>query len=313
MIVRGDARQLPLKNESVQCVVTSPPYFQLRDYSCGPRELGSEDTPEEYVAALLGVFREVRRVLRRDGVLWLVLGDSRWGGTPRQRALKHPVLKPKDLIGIPWRVALALQADGWYLRADVIWAKPNPMPDPVGDRPTGAHEYVFLLSKHCNYYYDADAIAEPAITDHLSGNHFIRPHRLSWGNRGNSTYWNDVGGRRNRRDVWQLKSEPTSEGHYATFPAALAQLCILAGSRFGDLILDPFAGSGTVGEVCSRLSRRWVGVELSAEYVALARQRTAEAGFVFKESIDPRIDAFPDTSAEAADKTSAKLLQRFRR
>jgi DNA modification methylase len=140
---------------------------------------------------LLEVFREVHRVLRKDGVLWLVLGDSRWGGNPRQRALKHPVLKPKDLIGIPWRVALALQADGWYLRADVIWAKPNPMPDPVRDRPSRSHEYVFLLSKSRSYYYDADAIAEPAVSDHPSGNHFVRPHRLSWGNRGNSTGWNE--------------------------------------------------------------------------------------------------------------------------
>jgi len=292
MIVRGDARQIPLRDESVQCVVTSPPYFQLRDYSCGLREIGSEDTPEEYVAALLGVFREVRRVLRKDGVLWLVLGDSRWGGTPRQRALKHPVLKPKDLIGMPWRVALALQADGWYLRADVIWAKPNPMPDPVGDRPTGAHEYVFLLSKHRNYYYDADAIAEPAVSDHPSANRLTRRHDQRHGHRGVSIGWSDIGGQRNRRDVWLLRSDQHKVEHYAAFPAALAKLCILAGSRFGDLILDPFAGSGTVGEVCSRLSRRWVGVELSAEYAALARQRTAQAGFVFKESIDPRIDAF---------------------
>jgi hypothetical protein len=207
MIVRGDARQIPLRDESVQCVVTSPPYFQLRDYSCGVREIGNEDTPEEYVGALLEAFREVRRVLRNDGVLWLVLGDASWGTTPRQRALKHPVLKPKDRIGLPWHVALALQADGWYLRADVIWAKPNPMPDPVGGRPSRSHEYIFLLSKSRNYYYDADAIAEPTVSDHPSANRFIGRHDQRHGHRGTSTCWNDIGGRRNRRDVWQFKSD----------------------------------------------------------------------------------------------------------
>ena len=143
MIVRGDARRIPLRNETVQCTVTSPPYFQLRHYPCGARQLGREATPEAYIAALVEVFREVRRVLRPDGVLWLVLGDANWGTNSRQCSLHHPILKPKDLIGIPWRVALALQADGWYLRADVIWAKPNPMPEPVRDRPTRSHEYVF--------------------------------------------------------------------------------------------------------------------------------------------------------------------------
>jgi DNA modification methylase len=281
MIVRGDARQIPLRDESVQCVVTSPPYFQLRDYSCGPREIGNEDTPEEYVAALLDVFREVRRVLRHDGVLWLVLGDASWGTTPRQRALKHPLLKPKDLIGLPWRVALALQADGWYLRADVIWAKPNPMPDPVGDRPSRSHEYVFLFSKSRNYYYDSDAIAEPTVSNHPSANRFTRRYDQRHGHRGISTCWDDIGGRRNRRDVWQITSEPACEAHYATFPAALARLCVLAGSQLGDLVLDPFAGTGTVGEVCGRLSRRWAGVELSAAYAMLARQRTAQVGLLF--------------------------------
>ena len=218
MIVRGDARQIPLRDESVQCVVTSPPYFQLRDYSCGPREIGNEDTPEEYVAALLDVFREVRRVLRHDGVLWLVLGDASWGTTPRQRALKHPVLKPKDLIGLPWRVALALQADGWYLRADVIWAKPNPMPDPVGDRPSRSHEYVFLFSKSRNYYYDADAIAEPTVSDHPSANRFTRRYDQRHGHRGTSTCWNDIGGRRNRRDVWQIKSDQPKRPTTRRFP-----------------------------------------------------------------------------------------------
>jgi DNA modification methylase len=281
MIVRGDARRIPLRDETVQCVVTSPPYFQLRDYQCGARQLGREATPEAYIAELVEVFREVRRVLRHDGVLWLVLGDANWGTNSNQRSLRHPVLKPKDLIGIPWRVALALQADGWYLRADVIWAKPNPMPEPVRDRPTRSHEYVFLLSKSRRYYYNADAIAEPAVSDHPSANRFRGRHQPTHGNRGNSTFWTNVGGRRNRRDVWQISSALTSAAHYATFPAELAQLCILAGARPGDLVLDPFAGSGTVGEVAEKASRRWVGLELSAKYVALARQRTAQVGLPF--------------------------------
>jgi DNA modification methylase len=293
MIIRGDARRIPLREGTVQCVVTSPPYFQLRDYQCGPPQLGLEATPEQYVAALVEVFREVRRVLRDDGVLWLVLGDSYWGANRRdnetgdrrrRRARPHPTLKRKDLIGVPWRVALALQADGWHLRADVIWAKPNPMPEPVRDRPTRSHEYVFLLSKRRRYFYDAGAIAELAISGHPSGNHFVRPHRPAWGNRGNSTFWNKVGGKRNRRDVWTMPSEATAEAHYATFPAELARLCILAGSRPGALVLDPFLGSGTVGAAAEWLGRRWAGIELSAEYAALARRRTAQAGLPFKPS-----------------------------
>jgi DNA modification methylase len=281
MLIRGDARRIPLRDATVQCVVTSPPYFQLRDYAAGVQEIGNEATPEAYVAALLEVFREVRRVLRDDGVLWLVLGDSAWGTTSRQRATRHPVLKLKDLIGLPWRVALALQADGWYLRADVIWAKPNPMPDPVRDRPSRSHEYVFLLSKRWRYYYNAAAIAEPAVSDHSSGNRGRGRSGLVHGQRGVNTGWDDLGGRRNRRDVWQLPSAKTADVHYATFPAELAQLCVLAGARPGDLVLDPFAGTGTVGEVCARTGRRWVGLELAAEYIALARRRTAQAGLPF--------------------------------
>jgi DNA modification methylase len=280
MIVRGDARKIPLRDECVQCVVTSPPYFQLRDYHCGEREIGNEDTPEEYVVSLVEVFREVRRVLRRDGVLWLVLGDSYWGP-----AARHSRLKRKDLIGIPWRVALALQADGWYLRSDVIWAKPNPMPEPVRDRPTRSHEYVFLLSKGRRYYYDAGAIAELAVSEHPSANRLHQRHQRTHGNRGNSTFWNDVGGRRNRRDVWELTSDLTTAAHYAAFPAELARLCILAGSRPGDLVLDPFVGSGTVGEVCARWSRRWIGIDLSAKYATLTRRRTAQAGLPLKCSV----------------------------
>ncbi len=174
MVIRGDARRIPLRDETVQCVVTSPPYFQLRDHQCGEGQIGLEATPEAYIAALVEVFREVWRVLRRDGVLWLVMGDSYWGTNSSQRTSRHPTLKPKDLIGIPWRIALALQADGWYLRADVIWSKPNPMPEPVRDRPTRSHEYVFLLSKGRHYYYDAGAIAEPAVSNHPSASEMKR-------------------------------------------------------------------------------------------------------------------------------------------
>jgi DNA modification methylase len=303
MIIRGDARHIPLRDRTIQCVVTSPPYFQLRDYQCGPAQLGLEATPELYVGALVEVFREVRRVLRDDGVLWLVLGDSysaairngsrspigRERSAPRASASTAglvrphhaPKLKRKDLIGIPWRVALALQQDGWHLRADVIWVQPNKMPEPVVDRPTRSYEHVFLLAKGRRYFYDAGAIAEEALSDHPSANRFSRRPALTWGNRGTSTFWNNIGGRRNRRDVWQFPSEMTSAAHYATFPAELARLCILAGSRSGDLVLDPFLGSGTTGEVAERLSRRWAGIELSAKYVALAHQCTAQTGLSF--------------------------------
>ena len=281
MIIRGDARNIPLRDETVQCVVTSPPYFQLRDYQCGERQIGLEATPEAYIADLVEVFREVRRVLRADGVLWLVLGDCYWGTNSSQRSLHHRTLKSKDLIGIPWRIALALQNDGWYLRADVIWAKPNPMPEPVRDRPTRSHEYVFLLSKSRRYCYDAGAIAESAVSDHPSANRFRRPHARTHGNRGNNTFWTAVGGKRNCRDVWHLRSEPTTEAHYATFPAELARRCVLAGSRPADLVLDPFAGAGTIGKVCEELSQQWIGVDLQAEYREIARRRTAQMRFLF--------------------------------
>jgi DNA modification methylase len=309
MIVRGDARNIPLHDQTVQCVVTSPPYFRLRDYGSSG-QIGLEANPEQYITALVEVFREVRRVLRDDGVLWLVLGDSYWGVTERggmdtigtkqesnrgsaaahRRSLNnvkycHPVLKRKDLIGIPWRVALALQADGWHLRSDVIWVKPNVMPESVLDRPTRSHEYVFLLAKRRRYFYDPAAIAEQALSDHPSLNRLHRSHGFTWGNRGNSTFCNNVGGKRNRRDVWQFPSEPTTEAHYASFPTTLATLCILAGSRLGDLVLDPFLGSGTTGEVAERLGRRWAGLELSTEYTAIARRRTAQAGLPFNGSL----------------------------
>ncbi len=224
--------------------------------------------------------------------------------------MQHPALKPEDLIGIPWRITLALQADGWYLRADVIWAKPNSMPEPARDRPTRSHEYVFLLSKSRRYYYDAGAIAEPAVSDHPSANRFVRRPQRTHGNRGNGTSWTDVGGKRNRRDVWQFKSEPsrrrepTTDAHFATFPTELAQVCILAGSQPEGLVLDPFAGAGTVGEASERLARRWIGVELSTEYGPFARRRTAQMGLPFKHTLLDSQDTSSPSGREKIDQRS---------
>ncbi len=294
-IIEGDCREVlrSLDARSVQTCVTSPPYFGLRDYG-HDGQLGLEATPDEFVTALVEVFREVRRVLSDDGTAWLNLGDSYAGGGrgdgaeaakqktnhgslgfPRQKPPSG--LKAKDLIGIPWMVAFALRADGWYLRSDIIWAKPNPMPESVTDRPTKAHEYLFLLSKSRSYFYDAGAIAESAVSDHPSGNGYARDERLSYadanGARGQSEPWANVGGTRNRRSVWTIPSSPFPGAHFATFPPKLIEPCILAGSHPDDLVLDPFAGSGTTGMVALRHGRSFVGVELSPTYAQLARDR----------------------------------------
>ena len=292
-----------LEAGNVQTCVTSPPYWGLRDYGVAG-QLGLEPTPEEYVARMVDVFRLVRRVLADDGVIWVNLGDSyagssQNGGTDPSGLLGYGNsgtrnvvdthapkrglggLKPKDLVGIPWRVAFALQSDGWYLRQDIIWAKPNPMPESVTDRCTKAHEYLFLLSKSARYYFDADAIAEP-FADERMGN----PGRYKWaygqGAHGNEQAigagWNAEGSRttRNRRSVWTVASEPYPDAHFATFPRALIEPCILAGSRTGDVVLDPFMGSGTTAQVAQDLGRAWVGVELNADYIALQDRRTAQ-------------------------------------
>jgi len=266
MIHHGDVRDvLPtLDAKSVQCVITSPPYWGLRDYGV-KGQIGLEPTPDDYVQTMVKVFREVTRVLRDDGTLWLNMGDSyasspagNFGGDMpapadggRYRANKPKMdygasgLKPKDLVGIPWRVAFALQADGWYLRSDIIWHKPNPMPESVTDRPTKSHEYLFLLTKSPRYYYDTDAVREPSV-EQAAG--------------------------RNLRSVWTINPQPFSEAHFATFPTALVEPCIKAGSTKGDLILDPFAGSGTVGCVALKLAREFVGIELNPDYCTLARE-----------------------------------------
>ncbi len=278
-----------IEEKSVQCVVTSPPYWGLRDYGtaeweqgdkecdhvekkpfggsstlrdmslettkkevegksiqykskckkCGAirkdSQLGLEETPEEFIENMVKVFRGVKKSLKDDGTLWLNLGDS------------YSQTKNKQLLGIPWRVALALQQDGWYLRQDIIWHKPNPMPESVKDRCTKAHEYIFLLSKSPQYYYDSDAIRD-------------KPH-----------YGEEVGA--NKRSVWSINVKPYKEAHFATFPEKLPELCIKAGSKKGDIVLDPFFGSGTTGWVAQRLGRKWLGIELNPEFIKIAEKR----------------------------------------
>lgn len=310
-----------LPDQSVHCCVTSPPYYALRDYGVDG-QIGLEATPAEFIAALVDVFREVRRVLRNDGTLWMNLGDS-YAGTKvapstiaSQRRDNAPVptsakayagWKPKDLMGMPWRVAFALQDDGWYLRQDIIWHKPNPMPESVTDRCTKAHEYIFLMSKSARYWFDADSIKEPASygitptgvgfghgTDkvdrgrdrvvasgkgnaktfrggrYVGGQSFDNSgstERDSHGNAPNET------GTRNRRSVWTVATEPFKEAHFATFPPALIKPCILAGCHRGGTVLDPFGGAGTTGLVADRLQRNAVLIELNPAYAEMARRR----------------------------------------
>lgn len=247
-----------MPDEFFRCCVTSPPYWGLRDYGI-PHQIGAEQKLEDYVENLTRVFREVRRVLRADGSLWLNLGDSYTSGgrtwrdadkKNKGRAMDYRAptpegLKPKDLIGVPWRVAFALQADGWYLRSEIIWNKPNCQPESVKDRPTRCHEYLFLFTKSERYYYDHEAIKEPST----------------------------AGGYKNRRSVWNINTEAFPGAHFATFPVTLVEPCILAGTETGDTVFDPFFGSGTVGAVCSKLGRKFVGVELNEEYAAMAFKR----------------------------------------
>ena len=322
-ILTGDwieqLRTLP--DQSVQCCVTSPPYWGLRDYGVAG-QLGLEKTPGEYVEKLVYGFREVQRVLRDDGTLWLNLGDcyATGGGrvgeapgggkqgeawrirglitTPNRMPL--PGLKSKDLVGIPWRVAFALQADGWYLRSDIIWSKKNPMPESVEDRPTKSHEYIFLLSKQEKYFYDFESIKEPVtasvkangpnsrmMLERANGKEHIKPNescsaiskpgnkardfegRLN--HKAGGIPWE--GGKRNKRTVWEVNTTCYKEAHFATFPTDLIKPCIMAGCPVGGTILDPFFGSGTTGQVALELGRKCIGIELNPKYVELAKQR----------------------------------------
>lgn len=296
---RDTMRDLIAQGVKVQMCVTSPPYFGLRDYG-HPGQIGLEQTPEEYIAAMVEVFRCVRDVLADDGTLWLNIGDSyaRTGGTDRKVSSTAQVgstrntmeqmsdrtskasalgLKDKDLIGIPWMLAFALRADGWYLRQDIIWHKPNPMPESVTDRCTKAHEYLFLLSKSERYYFDNEAIKEPAV--------YAGDNRGARKDSRRGTECNSMSGvtgeTRNRRSVWTVATTPYSGAHFATFPPSLIEPCILAGSRVGDVVLDPFMGSGTTAQVAIKLGRQYLGCELNPAYADLQNDRTAQDAFIF--------------------------------
>lgn len=300
----GDCRDLlrTMPDESVNCVVTSPPYFGLRDYQA-EGQIGLEASPDAFIHEVVGVFREVRRVLRPDGTCWVNMGDAYcstggpgWQGLHGERsdrrftATRNTVgmrkasrgalgaYKPKDLMGMPWRVAFALQADGWYLRQDIIWHKPSPMPESVKDRCTKAHEYLFLLTKSARYAYDADAIKEPATG--------LPPRNTKPG----SAYESDdvhhrtdanlhaIGAveQRNKRSVWTVPSAPFHDAHFATYPPALIEPCILAGCPRDGVVLDPFGGAGTTGLVAARHLRRAILLELNPDYAVMAHRRISE-------------------------------------
>lgn len=377
MIITADARDLSMiADKSCRCCVTSPPYYGLRDYGVDG-QIGLESTPEEYVAQLVLVFREVWKKLTDDGTLWLNIGDSyaggkrggnsgvitgkgkdasiidkskrnlpRWGGGNNQATGN---IKPKDLIGIPWMVAFALRADGWYLRSDIIWAKPNPMPESVKDRPTKSHEYLFLLSKSQKYYYDAEAIYEPANYDGRKDTVFkgslkydadtlSRVGGERWPNkiRGfktkdqiddnqhhgsdiknsrtgsnivghsgnfnadgkpNISFDNDGVPARNKRTVWTINTQPFKNAHFAVMPEQLIEPCILAGSRPGDTVLDPFGGSGTVGVVAKRFGRDFILVDINKDYSLMEVKRTERTPASLFQGIDfSRTDSLTEES-----------------
>lgn len=261
-ILVGDVRKVlkGFPDGLFQTCVTSPPYWGLRDYG-SEGQIGAETDIRDYIKDLVTVFSDVRRVLSDDGTFWLNIGDSytsggrTWRGDDAKnkgrgmsyRAPTPEGLKPKDLIGVPWRIAFALQEDGWFLRTDIIWNKPNCQPESVKDRPTRSHEYVFLFTKSEKYYYDHEAIKEPALD----------VKQIS----------------KNRRSVWNINTEPYAGSHFAVYPKQLVRLCVQAGSKPGDRVLDPFLGSGTTGVVCNELDRQCTGIELNEEYAELARQR----------------------------------------
>lgn len=311
---RDTMRRWASEGVKAQMCVTSPPYFGLRDYG-HDGQIGLEQTPDEYIAAMVEVFRCVRDVLSDDGTLWLNIGDSyarplakggsgpggknrEWYGDNYGEAGGAGVpggCKPKDLIGIPWMLAFALRADGWYLRQDIIWHKPNPMPESVRDRCTKAHEYIFLLSKSERYFFDSEAIKEPCVNQKMPGRNMTDTREnYGAGNGGNSglrdlkaRYKNgDWPTHRSKRSVWNVPVVAYKGAHFATFPPALIEPCILAGSRSGDIVLDPFMGSGTTAMVALRHDRQYLGCELNPDYAALQQERIAS---VTKED-DPQMD-----------------------
>jgi DNA modification methylase len=298
----GDVREVlaELPDESVHCVVTSPPYWGLRDYAV-EGQLGLEPTPDQYIHNMVAVFREVRRVLRRDGTCWLNIGDSytstAWGGsvhgtggaTEKQatnigsfhESRARTGLKPKDLCGIPWRLAFALQQDGWYLRAEIIWAKPNPMPESVTDRPTKAHEQVFLLTRSPRYFYDAGAVREPPAESVIARSAYKvggvkRDASRNDHDQGERCSFSDFLAGRNLRSVWEIPTEPFPQAHFATYPQALVERCVKAGCPEDGTVLDPFIGSGTTALVARRLGRKCIGIELSPEYAQICLDRTRQ-------------------------------------
>jgi DNA modification methylase len=338
MIIQGDALGVLklLEDESVNCCVTSPPYYNLRDYGVDG-QIGLEDTPEEYIQKLVEIFREVRRVLTKDGTLWVNIADSYAGsgkgrlgnGSAKEQTfgelnagsrgtiegtLKKTVssdCKPKDLIGIPWMLAFALRADGWYLRSDIIWAKNNPMPESVKDRCTKSHEYIFLLTKSPKYYFDDEAIAEPvkessikrvsqpnlenqkgsftpskangamkAVAPRYGGKKYTETPDKFYRTKSGNAY--DFRPKRKKRDVWTVNTQPYKGAHFATFPPKLIEPCILAGCPENGVVLDPFAGSGTTGMVAREHGRDFILIELNEEYVKLCEERT---GFEIQQSL----------------------------
>lgn len=327
-IMQGDALEIlrTLPERKFRCCITSPPYFGLRDYGM-PEQIGQEDTPEEYIARLVAVFHEVKRVLTDDGTLWLNIGDS-YAGSGKNRngddalnptcknwkqgtnygsihgmtfkAYTGNGIKPKDLIGIPWMLAFALRADGWFLRQDIIWHKPNGMPESIRDRCTRSHEYIFLLSKSRHYFFNAEAIAEPVAgstvhrlaqdIEHQAGS--MTPAKTNGPAKAFVPRFPDkkppvfhksekiyqTGAKRNKRDVWTINTKPYKGAHFAVFPDTLVLPCLLAGSAMGDIVLDPFFGSGTVGVVACRQWRGFMGIELNPLYIELAEKRIAAVG-----------------------------------
>ena len=295
-------RDLP--DESVNCCVTSPPYYALRDYGMDA-QIGREDSPEEYIRRLVLVFREVRRVLTADGTLWLNIADTYCGTgnkggyldpkNPKGRngqsvplARRASECKQKDMIGIPWLLAFALRADGWYLRSDIIWCKANPMPESCKDRPSRCYEHVFLLTKSKKYYYDALAIAEPiaeGTAARYKGGRSVsskyaeeipgqgKVQKLNAARAAGTITDADISPVRNARDVWHINTVPYKGGHFAAYPPKLAERCILAGCPRGGVVLDPFFGSGTTGLAAVKNDRRYIGIELNAEYCELAKER----------------------------------------